>query len=408
MNVDKDNSEVKVNIFDNEKISKELAQPVDSQEAEIPTQTKQPSKTEKPTEGKGTCTGPLETEISVEMQTQTYPPEENASKMDTPDGSKDIIKIIGQTSGTSTGEFRRTNITEKLGHWAKSCPLKKSKESKTDSNVKYKMIWQMIDKKGDSSAECDQNKEVMELVNEVKKGENSNNEKQDCVCSNNQTESTKEGEKGRELNNKNNPEDPEVGSVSQEKKEVIPNEVVPISSFSKSIEENFNEAQVFNPSDIEPLLILTNGSPKPPQCKTSSHSVVMDILEGNLQILGSKEGKLNKEELNGGGNGYGSSQNNGHNRGNNGNYGNGSGGDRNNNNGNGGNNENNGNNNGGGNSGNIGNYGNNGGFNRGSMNNQGNHHVFAKSGEKSYYLQDTDGEVLEFPIHAQYLKHFFS
>ncbi|XP_059066350.1 uncharacterized protein LOC131857667 [Cryptomeria japonica] len=62
------NSEVKVDIVDNEKISEEPAQTVDSQEAEIPTQTKQPSETEKPTEDKGTCTGPPETEIlTVEL-----------------------------------------------------------------------------------------------------------------------------------------------------------------------------------------------------------------------------------------------------------------------------------------------------------------------------------------------------
>ncbi|XP_059066305.1 nucleolin 2-like [Cryptomeria japonica] len=140
----------------------------------------------------------------------------------------------------------------------------------------------------------------MEPENEVKKGENSNNENQDCVCSNNQIESTKEGEKGRELNNKNDLEDQEVGSISQEKEEVSPKEVVHVSSISKSIEENFNEAQEFNPSDIEPLLLLTNGSPNPLQYKTPSHSVVMDILEENLRILGTQEGKSNKEEPNGG------------------------------------------------------------------------------------------------------------
>ncbi|XP_059073535.1 uncharacterized protein LOC131874263 [Cryptomeria japonica] len=157
----------------------------------------------------------------------------------------------------------------------------------------------MIEKKGDPSVECDPNKEVMEPENEVKKGENSNNENQDCVCSNNQTENTKEGEQGRELNNKNDPEDQEVGSISQEKEVVSPKEAVPVSSFSKSIEENFNEAQEFNPSNIEPLLLLTNGSPKPLQCKTPLHGVVMDILEGNLRIIGTKEGKSNKEEPNG-------------------------------------------------------------------------------------------------------------
>ncbi|XP_059066202.1 uncharacterized protein LOC131857546 [Cryptomeria japonica] len=174
---------------------------------------------------------------------------------------------------------------KKLSHWAKSCPLKKSKESKTDSNVKYKKKWQTIEKKGDPLVECDPEKEEMEPENEVKKGENSNNEKHDCVCSNNQIERTKEGEQVRELNNKNDPEDQEVDSVSQEKEEESPNDLMPASSDSKSIEENFNEAQEFNPSNIEPLLLLTNGNPKLLQCKTPSHSVEMDILEGNLRIL---------------------------------------------------------------------------------------------------------------------------
>ncbi|XP_057858952.1 uncharacterized protein LOC131067807 [Cryptomeria japonica] len=140
----------------------------------------------------------------------------------------------------------------------------------------------------------------MEIVNEVKKDENSNNEKQDSVFSNNQIESSKEGKQGTKLNNKYNPEVQEVGSVSQKKEEASPNEAVPISSLSKLVEENYNEDQECNSSDIEPLLLLTNGSPKPPLCKTPSHSMVVDILERNLQILSSKEGKMNKEDLNGG------------------------------------------------------------------------------------------------------------
>lgn len=40
------------------------------------------------------------------MENQTGPPEENASK--------EVIKIIGQTSSTSIGEFRPTNVIEVL------------------------------------------------------------------------------------------------------------------------------------------------------------------------------------------------------------------------------------------------------------------------------------------------------
>lgn len=66
--VDKDNSEVKVDIVDNKKISKEPTQTIDSQEAKIPTQIEQLSETEKPIEDKGTCIGPLETVIpTVEL-----------------------------------------------------------------------------------------------------------------------------------------------------------------------------------------------------------------------------------------------------------------------------------------------------------------------------------------------------
>lgn len=101
---------------------------------------------------------------------------------------------------------------KKSGHSAKSCPLKKGKNNKNDSSVMQK--WQMIEKKGEPSIECDLDKEVMELEKEVKKVSNSNNEKPACVCSNNQIESTKEDEKRRELNNKNDPKDQEVGSVS--------------------------------------------------------------------------------------------------------------------------------------------------------------------------------------------------
>ncbi|XP_059070704.1 uncharacterized protein LOC131860321 [Cryptomeria japonica] len=34
--------------------------------------------------------------------------------------------------------------------------------------------------------------------------------------------------------------------------------------------------------------------------------------------------------------------------------------------------------------------------------------VINKGGENSYFLQNTDGEIQEFPVHAQYLKHLFS
>ncbi|XP_059067487.1 uncharacterized protein LOC131858305 [Cryptomeria japonica] len=223
----------------------------------------------------------------------------------------------GSLSGGGTGDqagFQASQVIEcellpfacfhckKLGHWAKSCPLKKGKESKTDSSVQQKQKWQTKEKKGDPSVGCDPDKEVMEPEKEVKKDVNSNNEKPACacVCSNNQIESTKEDEQRRELNNKNDPEDQEVGSVSQEKVEESPNDDVSASSYSKAIEEDFNEAQDFNLSDFEPLLLLTNGSPKPSQCKTPSHSLEMEIMEGNLTILGTKEGKSNKEGPNGG------------------------------------------------------------------------------------------------------------
>lgn len=120
--------------------------------------------------------------------------------------SIDIISKLGKW--TQAIEYESLPFSyfhcKKSGYWEKSCLLKKSKESKIDSNVKYKKTWKTIDKKGDSSVESDQNKDVTKLVNEVKKDENSNNEKQDCVCSNNQIESSKEGEKGLELNNKYN------------------------------------------------------------------------------------------------------------------------------------------------------------------------------------------------------------
>ncbi|XP_057838835.1 uncharacterized protein LOC131048780 [Cryptomeria japonica] len=167
---------------------------------------------------------------------------------------------------------------KKLGHWAKSCPLKKGKNNKNDSSVKQK--WQTKENNGDPSVECDPDKEVIETEKEVKKDENSNNEKPACVCSNNQIESTKEDEQRIEVNNKNDSEDQEVGPVSQEKVEESPNDDVSASSHTKASEEDFNEAQDFNISDLEPLLLLTNGSPKSCQCKTPSHSAEMEVLEG--------------------------------------------------------------------------------------------------------------------------------
>lgn len=153
--VDKESAEVKVDSVENNKNSEKPTHTVDSQNTEIPAQTEQPE-TEKPTEEKTTGTWPLESEqpavvliekqleeevhnesvtltvaeklnqleklLKVEVQTQTNPPKENASKVDAFDGSKeDIVKVIGQTSivkkpivesSTSTGEFRPTNITK--------------------------------------------------------------------------------------------------------------------------------------------------------------------------------------------------------------------------------------------------------------------------------------------------------
>lgn len=34
--------------------------------------------------------------------------------------------------------------------------------------------------------------------------------------------------------------------------------------------------------------------------------------------------------------------------------------------------------------------------------------ISEKGGENSYYLKDANGQVQELPVHAQYLKHFFS
>ncbi|XP_059070716.1 uncharacterized protein LOC131860331 [Cryptomeria japonica] len=143
----------------------------------------------------------------------------------------------------------------------------------------------------------------------------------------------------------------------------------------------------------------------------------------------------------------GNAENNGNNGNNDDNYGNGNGGGRNNNNGNGDNHGNNDNNNGGGNNGNNGNYGRNGGFSRGNINNR---EEFSEEvnfmGDKLMALAEldecrkeaqerniqmqqmvkalhdkracdktfeegewgTDGKLLEFPVHVQYLKHFFS
>lgn len=129
----------------------------------------------------------------------------------------------------------------------------------------------MINKKGDSSTtKSNQNKDMVELLNEAKRNGSSSNDQQDCVCSNDQLERTKEAEKGTELNNQKNPEDQETGSVSQEKEDSISDQEAgsvsqekeeTIPALSKLVEVNINEAQV--PSDTEPLLLLTNGIPKP-------------------------------------------------------------------------------------------------------------------------------------------------
>lgn len=117
-------------------------------------------------------------------------------------------------------------------------------------------------------------------MNEAKRIGTSNNDKQDCVCSNDLLERSKEVEPSIELINKGSPVAQENETLIQEKDESIPDQKdgsasqekedpSPTSSLPKSADSNFNdfnEAQ--DPSDSEPLLLLTNGSPKPLQCKT--------------------------------------------------------------------------------------------------------------------------------------------
>lgn len=50
----------------------------------------------------------------VEIQTQTDPPEVDSSKLVTSTASTELVKVVGQTFGTSLSEFRPTNVTEVL------------------------------------------------------------------------------------------------------------------------------------------------------------------------------------------------------------------------------------------------------------------------------------------------------
>lgn len=52
--------------------------------------------------------------LLVEMKTQPGPPEDNASKLVTNTESIEIVKVVGQTSGTSLSEFKPTNVTKVL------------------------------------------------------------------------------------------------------------------------------------------------------------------------------------------------------------------------------------------------------------------------------------------------------
>ncbi|XP_059077887.1 uncharacterized protein LOC131876486 [Cryptomeria japonica] len=107
-------------------------------------------------------------------------------------------------------------------------------------------------------------------------------------------ESIKEEEQRIEANaQKSDSEDQKGGPVSQDKVEESSNDDASASSNTKVNGGDFNEAQDYNISDFEPLLLLTNGSPKPSQCKTPSNSLEMVALEGNLRILSTKEGKSN-------------------------------------------------------------------------------------------------------------------
>ncbi|XP_059066528.1 uncharacterized protein LOC131857815 [Cryptomeria japonica] len=106
-------------------------------------------------------------------------------------------------------------------------------------------------------------KEVTEMENEEKKGVNSNNEKLVCACSNSQKESNKEEEHGKEEKaQKFESEYQKVGPIIQAKDDESSYDDASASSNNKENEEDFNEAQDCNISDTEPLLLLTNGSPK--------------------------------------------------------------------------------------------------------------------------------------------------
>lgn len=186
-----------------------------------------------------------------------------------------------------------------LGHWAKSCLLKKSNSGKSDISSKKK--WQTKGKREDPPAECVPDKEVIELENEDKKDMRSNNEKSVCAFSNNQIESIKEEEQRIEANaQKSDSEVQKGGLVGQDKVEESSNDDASASSNTKANGGDFNEAQDYNISDFEPLLLLTNGSPKLSQCKTPSNSLEMVNLEENLRILSTKEGKSNNGGPNGG------------------------------------------------------------------------------------------------------------
>ncbi|XP_059066359.1 uncharacterized protein LOC131857675 [Cryptomeria japonica] len=142
------------------------------------------------------------------------------------------------------------------GHWAKSCPLKKGKSGKIDSNLKRK--WKMKGKNDVPPSEVVREKEATKMENKEKKDVNANNNKSAC---------------GR------------VDEFSYDNASA--------SSNNKENEEDFNEAQDYNILETEALLLLTNGSPQQTvnmilksQCNTPPKSLDMVVLEGNLRIFG--------------------------------------------------------------------------------------------------------------------------
>ncbi|XP_059070388.1 uncharacterized protein LOC131860052 [Cryptomeria japonica] len=89
------------------------------------------------------------------------------------------------------------------------------------------------------------------------------------------------------------------GPNLQERVDMNSNDDAFASSNSKENGGDFNEAQDYNISDFEPILLLTNGSPKSIQCNSPPNSLETVVLEGNLRIVNSKEGKPNNGGPNG-------------------------------------------------------------------------------------------------------------